>query len=407
MDKLLAGKSLHSGGELASSSAGYRLEMQGDGNLVVYTPAGVAVWSSGTYGSGASVLEMQGDGNLVLYTAAGHAVWWTGTYGSGASELVMQGDGNLVMYDNGRPVWASTLGYLADRLMSGALRAGHQLVTLDQSYRLVMQGDGNLVGYDASGQAFWSSVTSGSAASELDMQGDGNLVLYTAAGHAVWSTGTAGFGFSILILQGDRNVVTYAKGRATWSSGSMAWYAQRNGVAASDVWASYRAGCPVGPAQLVRISFPYWDMQGTERQGAAILVASAADTVIETFRQAFAAHFPFHQIVPIDAYGGSDVSSMAADNTSAFNCRTVTGNPRQVSQHSYGNAIDFNPYENPYVTTSTVYPFGSDTYLNRGDVRPGMIVAGGVIEATMSGRGWYWGIRFATPDYQHFSSNGG
>ena len=47
---------------------------------------------------------------------------------------------------------------------------------------------------------------------------------------------------------------------------------------------------------------------------------------------------------------------MAAGNTSAFNCREVTGNPYRLSQHSYGNAIDINTFENPYVTSSKVYP---------------------------------------------------
>ena len=44
---------------------------------------------------------------------------------------------------------------------------------------------------------------------------------------------------------------------------------------------------------------------------------------------------------------GSDLAAMRADNTSAFNCRTVTGNPYRLSQHSYGNAIDINTVRNP------------------------------------------------------------
>gem|GEM_PF-2460509 len=406
VETLPAGALLPARGTLVSPAAGYRLVLQDDGNLVVYTSADVPVWWSATVGSGASLLAVQGDGNLVLYTAAGTPVWWSGTAGSGATRLVMQGDGNLVLYDIDRPVWASQQGFLADRMTSGKLMAGRQLFTNDGAYRLVMQEDGNLVGYDAAGQYFWTTATGGSGATWLAMQTDGNLVLYTAAGVAVWSSGRAGYGPSALVMQTDRNIVTYANWQPTWWTGT-AWYVQSNGVTASDVWASYRAGCPVVPSQLVRISFPFWNMQGTVEQGTVVLAASAAGAVIETFRQAFWKHFPFRLITPIDAFGGSDISSMAADNTSAFNCRTVTGNPRQISQHSYGNAIDFNPYENPYVTTSTVYPIGSDTYLSRSVIRPGMITQGGVIEATMTGLGWYWGTRFATPDYQHFSSNGG
>ncbi len=350
---------------------------------------------------------MQTDGNLVLYTTADVPVWSSGTYGSGATRLVMQDDGNLVLYDIDRAVWASRQGFLADRLAPGSLSAGHQLFTKDRAYRLVLQDDGNLVGYDAAGQYFWTTATRGSGATWLAMQTDGNLVLYTADDVPVWSSGRVGFGPSILVVQTDRNIVTYAASGATWWTGTLPWYVQSNGVSASDVWASYRTGCPVAPSQLVRISFPFYNMQGTVDQGSVVLAASAAPAVIETLRQAYSEHFPFRLVTPIEAFGGSDVSSMAADNTSAFNCRTVTGNPRKISQHSYGNAIDFNPYENPYVTSSNVYPFGSDTYLSRSVVRPGMIVEGGVIQWTMTQLGWYWGAKFATPDYQHFSSNGG
>lgn len=49
------------------------------------------------------------------------------------------------------------------------------------------------------------------------------------------------------------------------------------------------------------------------------------------------------------AYGGDDVRSMADDNTSAFNCRQVTGDPGRLSRHAHGDAVDVNPVENPYV----------------------------------------------------------
>jgi hypothetical protein len=50
----------------------------------------------------------------------------------------------------------------------------------------------------------------------------------------------------------------------------------------------------------------------------------------------------------VDRFGGSDYDSIQADNTSAFNCRDATGAMRW-SEHAYGEAIDVNPIENPYV----------------------------------------------------------
>ena len=103
----------------------------------------------------------------------------------------------------------------------------------------------------------------------------------------------------------------------------------------------------------------------------------------------------------------SDIAAMKADNTSAFNCRPVTGNPYRVSQHSYGNAIDINTVRNPYVVGSRVYPswrahlpapleraHRDDHPLRRH-------------RHQMRQNGWPWGARWAHPDYQHFSANGG
>ena len=59
------------------------MELQGDGNLVLYPSLGAAVWASGTNGSGAARLVMQDDGDLVLETAAGVSVWSTSTGQSG------------------------------------------------------------------------------------------------------------------------------------------------------------------------------------------------------------------------------------------------------------------------------------------------------------------------------------
>ena len=59
-----------------------------------------------------------------------------------------------------------------------------------------------------------------------------------------------------------------------------------------------------------------------------------------------AARFPIRSLRTVDEFGGSDDDSMAADNTSAFNCRDAVGGSGW-SQHAYGKAIDVNPRENP------------------------------------------------------------
>lgn len=185
------------------------------------------------------------------------------------------------------------------------------------------------------------------------------------------------------------------------------WAPVVSGVSLADVPYSFRGGCPLGPAGLRRLDLPYWDFAGRMQRGTLVVAASVVPSVLRIFERAFRAQFPIRQMLPVDVFGGDDPTSMAADNTSGFNCRKVVGNPYRVSQHSYGNAVDVNPAENPYVTRSTVYPPGSQAFLDRGNVRTGMLVPGGPVPSAMAAEGWLWGARWALPDYQHFSANGG
>ncbi len=106
----------------------------------------------------------------------------------------------------------------------------------------------------------------------------------------------------------------------------------------------------------------------------------------------------------MSAYRGSDDASMAADNTSGFNCRFVGGTTRW-SQHAYGAAIDVNPVENPYVQGARVSPPAGRAFVDRTPPRPGMAAAGGVLVRAFAAVGWKWGASFG--DYQHFSTTGG
>ena len=135
----------------------------------------------------------------------------------------------------------------------------------------------------------------------------------------------------------------------------------------------------------------------------------SARAIVGVFRRLYAARFPIRRMVPVDVYGGNDRRSMAADNTSAFNCRYASApGPKRWSAHAYGEAIDVNTIENPYVQGSYVSPPAGRPYLDRSNVRRGMAVEGGVLVRAFAAAGWQWGGRWAaTPDYQHFSSSGG
>lgn len=180
-------------------------------------------------------------------------------------------------------------------------------------------------------------------------------------------------------------------------------------VAATQLPYSWHRGCPVGPAELRRVRLTFWGFDGQAHTGALIVSQRVVPDVVAIFRRLYAARFPLRRMRPVDAYGGNDERSLAADNTAGFNCRyAVAPGPRRWSVHAYGEAIDVDPVENPYLEGGRVHPSSGRRYLDRAAVRPGMAVRGGVLVSAFASRGWQWGGRWtASPDYQHFSKTGG
>jgi hypothetical protein len=171
---------------------------------------------------------------------------------------------------------------------------------------------------------------------------------------------------------------------------------------------SYRAGCPVAPAQLRLVRLSYWGFDGKPRVGSLVVNRRVTADVAAVFRRLYAARFPIRRMVPVSAYRGNDDASMAADNSSAFNCRAAVGSATgSWSMHAYGLAIDVNPVENPYVLGGRPRPPAGRRFLDRTRVRPGMAVEGGVLVRAFESVGWRWGGRWqGSPDYQHFSTTG-
>ena len=172
---------------------------------------------------------------------------------------------------------------------------------------------------------------------------------------------------------------------------------------------SWRSGCPVGPARLRRVRLSYWGFDGARHNGAVVVNADAVVDLVRVFSRLYAARFPIRRMRPIDAYQGKDERSLNHDNTAGFNCRYVVGpGRRRWSAHAYGQAIDVNPVENPYLEGGRVHPRAGRAYLDRSRIRPGMAVRGGLLVRAFAAVGWQWGGRWTgTPDYQHFSAAGG
>ena len=96
---------------------------------------------------------------------------------------------------------------------------------------------------------------------------------------------------------------------------------------------------------------------------------------------------------------------MAANNTSAFNYRRVTGS-KTLSRHSYGAAIDVNPLFNPYMDDGRIAPPEAAAYADRDREFPGKIDHDDLCYRLFIRNGWSWGGDWSgDKDYQHFSKD--
>jgi hypothetical protein len=177
-------------------------------------------------------------------------------------------------------------------------------------------------------------------------------------------------------------------------------------VAREDLPHSWRSGCPVSWQDLSTVNVAYWGYDGKRHTGNVVVHDTVAADVADAFRYMYDVRFQIRRVHPVDVYGGSDARSMAANNTSAFNCRKVAGSDTW-SEHAYGKAIDINPVQNPYVKGSTVDPPAGKDWTNRADQVPGMIANRDHVWHAWFYEGWEWGGDWTnSKDYQHFSLSG-
>ena len=174
----------------------------------------------------------------------------------------------------------------------------------------------------------------------------------------------------------------------------------------------WQPGCPVALSQLRVLTVSHWGFDGRVRDGQLVVNANVAAPLTRVFRQLYALRFPIRHMRLADAYGPRSSSRPAdGDISGAFECRQAVPSPctggtgtGSWSEHAYGEAIDLNPVENPYVGCGRTRDHTARSYLDRSRLRPGMVTPA-VVQAFQS-IGWGWGGAWSgsTKDYMHFSA---
>jgi hypothetical protein len=166
-------------------------------------------------------------------------------------------------------------------------------------------------------------------------------------------------------------------------------------------------GCPVGLDDLRYVTVSFRGFDGDAHTGELIVNASEAEGVVGVFHQLFDAGFPIEEMRIVTDADLAAPPTGDGNNTAAFVCRPVRRG-RRFSAHASGLAIDLDPFQNPYTTDDIVVPELASAYLDRSDVRPGMILDGDVAVEAFAAIGWDWGGRWDDPvDRMHFTATGG
>lgn len=166
--------------------------------------------------------------------------------------------------------------------------------------------------------------------------------------------------------------------------------------------------CPVPLADLRQVEVTYVGFDQRAHRGELVLHRDVAADIVQVFAALYDERFPIERMLLIDEFDGDDDRSMAANNSSAYNCRTVAGQTRW-SDHAYGRAVDINPVQNPYVVGDDVRPEGAAEFVDADRTAdapsiPGMIQDGDVVRRAFEEIGWDWGGFYSDPDFQHFSA---
>lgn len=169
---------------------------------------------------------------------------------------------------------------------------------------------------------------------------------------------------------------------------------------------SWQPGC-VARSRLRMVDVNYVGFDGYRHRGRLIVNKAIAVKTARIFNRLHARGYPIRQIRPVDVYGknagrpgANDYKSMAAGNTSGFNCRYVVGKEyaKAKSPHSSGRSLDINPWENPYVARNGVFP--NRYYLNRRNSHPAVFKTGRAALEIVRQGGCSWGGSFS--DFHHF-----
>lgn len=153
---------------------------------------------------------------------------------------------------------------------------------------------------------------------------------------------------------------------------------------------------------LVLLDVEYYSFDGKLHKGQLVINKILKEDIIAIFEFIKELKFPINKVIPIVRYNWSDDASMSDNNSSAF-CYRFVANTTRLSNHSFGRAIDINPFQNPVVyANGKISPAGA----KYDPEEAGTFHKDHPVVKEFKKRGWRWGGDFTSfKDYHHFDKN--
>jgi hypothetical protein len=184
--------------------------------------------------------------------------------------------------------------------------------------------------------------------------------------------------------------------------------AEKHAIVSAGEW---HKGCPVWLSELRVLSYRYYGFDTQTHIGQIVVNSKVAHSLAEVFAKLYRMRFPIRDGAFASTYGPHPDRS--GDVTASFECRDAAASPcsgsattHHWSMHAFGEAVDLDPRENPYVGCGMTRDRTALSYLKRSHHRSGMVTP--AVRGAFASVGWGWGGSWvgSTKDYMHFSTNG-
>lgn len=156
--------------------------------------------------------------------------------------------------------------------------------------------------------------------------------------------------------------------------------------------------------EMAIVDVEYYSIDSMLHRGQVVINRDLVDDIIEIFAYIKEIRYPVEMVIPVKFDMPNGMTTMAhLNNSYGFHYRKMISSNAKLSSHSMGKAIDFNPFNNPYISSEgDVKPIDAKYDINNKRT----LTATHPLVKKMKQMGWTWGGDWiSAKDYMHFEKS--